>query len=80
MQLIDRLENEVTYLWENLNHKNLTLKANPLVTGFVRSGFPSLRMRWYRKHGHWLRLQPDASMGMATFHFENAQGQAISKA
>lgn len=78
MQLIDRLENEVTYLWENLNLEKLTLKANPLLTGFIKSGFPSQRMRWFRQYGHWLRLKPDTSMGLSSFHFENQQGQAIS--
>lgn len=77
VQLIDRLENNVIYLWENMNHKHLTLHAHPMVTSYIKNGIPSQRMKWWRKYKRWLRLKPDPSFHVTRLEFEDAEGHPI---
>lgn len=77
VQLLNRLENTTTYLWNNLNHKHLKLKAHPLVINYVKHGFPSLRMKWWFKHRRWLRLQSAPDYGLSRLEFFDASGHPI---
>jgi ribonuclease G len=77
VQLIDKIENEVLYLWENMNQKSITLRANPLITAYFKTGFPSKRLSWYFKYKQWLNLHEDADLPLTGYHFENNQHQII---
>lgn len=77
VQLVDRLENTATYLWENLNHKHLKLKAHPLVVNYVKHGFPSLRLKWWFRHRRWLRLESAPNYGLARLEFFDEAGHPI---
>jgi ribonuclease G len=70
VQLIDKIENEVLYLWENMNQKSITLRANPLITAYFKTGIPSKRLSW-------LNLHEDADLPLTGYHFENNQHQII---
>jgi ribonuclease G len=77
VQLLDRLENNVVYLWENMNHKNLRLRAHPMVISYIKHGFPSVRMNWWRKYRRWLRLQPEPSFHVTRLEFQDSDGHPI---
>ncbi|MCC7298242.1 MAG: Rne/Rng family ribonuclease [Bacteroidia bacterium] len=77
VQLIDRLENNVVYLWENMNHKNLTLRAHPMVISYIRQGIPSLRMKWWLKYRRWLKLVPEIGFQVTKLEFQDTDGHPI---
>ncbi len=77
VQLLDKIENEISYLWENMNQQHITLRANPLITGYFSQGFPSLRMKWYFRYKHWLKLQADPELPITGYLLENQQKQII---
>ena len=79
VQLLDRIENEINYLWENMNQKQVTLRANPLITNFFKQGMPSLRMKWWLKHKHWLKLQADPSLSLTAYQLENDLKQVVNQ-
>ncbi len=79
VQLLDRIENEINYLWENMNQKHVTLRANPLITNYFRHGFPSLRMKWWLKHKHWLKLQADPALALTAYQLENDLKQVVNQ-
>ena len=79
VQLIDRIENEINYLWENMNQKQVTLRANPLITNYFKHGFPSLRMKWWLKHKHWLKLQADPALALTAYQLENDLKQVVNQ-
>ena len=79
VQLLDRIENEINYLWENMNQKHVTLRANPLITNFFKQGIPSLRMKWWLKHKHWLKLQADPSLSLTSYQLENDLKQVVNQ-
>lgn len=78
VQLLDKIENEVIYLWENMNQKGVTLRANQLIVKYFKSGFPSQRMKWYFKHKQWLKLQSDPNLALTAYVFINAEKQVIN--
>jgi ribonuclease G len=79
VQLLDKIENEINYLWENMNQKQVTLRANPLITNYFKQGFPSLRMKWWLKHKHWLKLQGDPALALTAYQLENDLKQVVNQ-
>lgn len=77
VQLLDRLENNVIYLWENMNHKNLMLRAHPMVISYIKYGFPSRRLKWWFKYRRWLKLQAEPSFQVTRLEFQDSFGHPI---
>ena len=78
VQLLDKIENEIIYLWEQMNQKNITLKAHPLVTQYFKIGFPSIRLKWWLQYKRWLRLEKDQHSALSHYIFVNGDKQPIS--
>lgn len=77
-QILTKIENEIVYLWEQMNQKEMTLRANPLITIYFKSGIPSKRLKWYFSHKRWLKLESDPNMTLSSYQFINADKQIIS--
>jgi ribonuclease G len=77
VQLLGKIENEILYLWEQMNQKSITLKANPLVTNYFKAGFPSLRIKWWFKYFRWLQLENDNHAALTSYTFVNDDKQPI---
>ena len=78
VQLIGKIENEITYLWENMNQKGITLRANALITHYFKAGLPSIRMKWFLKHKRWLHLETDPNLPITGYELINADKQIIN--
>jgi len=78
VQLLDKIENEINYLWENMNQKGITLRANALITHYFKAGFPSIRMKWWLKHKRWLKLETDPNLPITGYELINADKQVIN--
>jgi len=78
VQLLNKIENEILYLWEQLNQKAITLKANPLVIQYFKSGFPSIRWKWYIKYKKWLHLEADKHSPLTSYMIVNSDKQPVS--
>jgi ribonuclease G len=77
VQLLNRLENTVSYLWDNMNHKHLKLKAHPLVTNYIKQGLFSIRLKWWFKHRRWLKLEAAPNYGLSRLEFFDEAGHPI---
>ena len=78
VQLLEKIENEIVYLWEQMNQKEITLKAHPLITHYFSGGFPSLRMKWWLQHRRWLRLEKDEHSALTSYTVVNGYKQPVS--
>lgn len=78
VQLIGKIENEITYLWENMNQKGITLRANALITHYFKAGLPSIRMKWFLKHKRWIHLETDPNLPITGYELINADKQIIN--
>jgi len=79
VQLFEMLENTLVYLWENLNHQGIVLKAHPFIAAYISKGFPSIRMKWWWKYRHWLRVQAVDTFHIGEYQFEDKNGKEISR-
>ena len=77
VQLLNRLENTTAYLWGNMNHKHLKLKAHPLVVNYIKQGFPSVRLKWWFQHKRWLKLEAAPNYGLSRLEFFDEAGHPI---
>lgn len=78
VMIMDDIEKHLAHLVTVANHKNLTLVTNPYLAAFVKSGFPSLRMMWYKKHKVWVKVKSDIKQGMLDYGFTDQYDEAIS--
>lgn len=79
VQLLEKIENEVVYLWEQMNQKNITLKAHPLIINYFTQGFPSKRLKWWMQFRKWLRVEKDENGTLSGYSVINDDKQLISK-
>jgi ribonuclease G len=75
--IIDEIEKHVDYLLNKAKHNKLSLTTNPYLVAYIKSGFPSLRMRWFSKYKKWINISADSNCGMLEYHFHDAKGEAI---
>jgi ribonuclease G len=76
--LADTIEDKLTYLWRNQNFKKLTVKVNPIMEAYLTKGFiNSIRMKWYRKHKHWVGISSDSNLPITGFEILNSVGEVI---
>ena len=78
VQLLGKIENEVTYLWDNMNQKGITLRANALITHYFKAGMPSIRMKWWLRTKRWLKLETDPNLPLTGYVLINSDKQIIN--
>jgi ribonuclease G len=79
IQLFEKIESTLVYLWQNLNHKKITLKAHPFIAAYITQGWPSIRLRWLFEHKRWLRVQAAPNYHIGEYVIEDHNGREISK-
>jgi len=78
--LLDDIENNLRYLCQEQNEKNLTLQTHPFVAAFLKKDFwkmQSYQWQWRKKYKHWVDIEPISSYHIMEFHFLNEQGEEI---
>ena len=74
---IDELENNVRYLLQEQNERNLKIVLHPYLYAFLAKGFYSLRWKWYFKYKRWIKMLPDNSYHMLEYHFFNKNNDEL---
>lgn len=69
--IIDEIENNLRYLIEDQNEKQLTITVHPFIYAHLTHGFPSILWKWRWKFKSWLKLKPDRSHHFLEYHFYN---------
>lgn len=73
--VVDQIETDLATLAPK--HKGLHLLAHPYIEGYLRQGFFSLRYKWWRKYGRWLRLDSADSQAITEFQFFDKNGEEV---
>lgn len=74
---IDDLENNLKYLIQEQNEKNLSIALHPFLYAYLTKGLFSRRFQWYRKYKRWIKLKPMASYHFLEYHFFNKNNDEI---
>ncbi|MCF8367565.1 MAG: Rne/Rng family ribonuclease [Bacteroidales bacterium] len=68
---IDDLENNLRYLIQDQNEKNLTITLHPFLYAHLTKGLKSIQVQWFLKYKRWIKLKPDSTYNLLEYHFLN---------
>jgi len=75
--LIDEIENNLSYLFNEQNEKKLELIVHPYVYAFIRSEFRHIQRKWYKEFKKWVTVQKDPSFHVVEYHIFNQNQEEI---
>ncbi|NOR86267.1 MAG: Rne/Rng family ribonuclease [Bacteroidales bacterium] len=75
--LIDEIENNMSYLFNEQNEKKLQLIVHPFVYAFIRSEFRHIQRKWYKDFGKWISVEKDSSYHIMEYHIFNSNEEEI---
>lgn len=67
--LIDDIERDLDFLMQNNVKTKLTLKVHPFIYAFLKQGFISRQMKWYRKYYKWIAIQEVGNYHLNEYRF-----------
>ena len=73
----DEIERDLRFIVQSGSKSKLTLKAHPYVEAYLKQGFPSRRMNWYRNYFKWVRIQPENNYQIGQYKFYNENEDEI---
>jgi ribonuclease G len=74
---IDELENNLRYLIQDQNEKNLTLILHPFLFSFLTKGINSRQFKWYLKYKTWIKIKSNNTYHFLEYHFFNKNNDEI---
>ena len=75
--LMDDIENNLMYILQEQNEKNVTLCVHPYIEAFIKKGIISLQWKWYFKFGQRIKIRAVPSYNLTEFHFLSAKDEEI---
>jgi ribonuclease G len=75
--IVDEIENNLQYLLQEQNEKNLTITVHPFVHAQLTIGFPSMRMKWMWRYKQRINIKPSASHHFLEYHFFNSKNDEL---
>ena len=78
--LIDKIYGklEKILLSKKYNNVKIFLHVHPFVAAYLKSEYPSVRMRWYLQHKRWISIVPRDAYTYLHFRFFNKEGKIIN--
>ena len=75
--IVDEIENNLRYLIQEQNEKNLTITVHPFVYAHLSHGWPSIKMRWMMQYKSWIKVKPNSSHHFLEYHFFNKNNDEL---
>ncbi len=75
--VVDEIENNLRYLFEDLQKKKVILCVHPFINAYLKSGLPSLQMRWWKKFRKWVSIRPMTAYHFLEYHFFDGSDEEI---
>ncbi len=76
--LDEEIENEIEQLTKK-GIKGMTVEVHPIMAGYLRNGFPSLRMTWSWKYGKKIKVKANESLHLTQYNILDNQGNVVQK-
>lgn len=67
--VIDNIQRDIEYIIDSRPKSKLKLKVNQFVYSYLKSGFPSIQMKWYGKYKKWISLSNDTNFHLFEYKF-----------
>lgn len=65
----DDIERKADLIIRSSPKTKFNIHAHPYVVAYIKSGLPSLRMRWWQRWKRWMVLIPEVSYGVNEYRF-----------
>ena len=75
--ITDDIERKAKLIIDSSPKTKFVLHAHPFIVTYLKSGFPSIRMRWFQKWGRWIKVQPDMTYGVNEYKFFDENSDEI---
>lgn len=73
--LVDEIEQYFENIRETYLVKKFVIQVNPYVAAYIRSGFPSILMKWRWKYGFGIKLREMQDLGFLQYKFTDKNGE-----
>ena len=75
--ITDDIERKTKLILDSSPKNKFYLNVHPFIHAFLTKGFPSVRMKWFKKLGKWISLYPDVTLGINEYKFFDANNDEI---
>ncbi|HEY1009485.1 MAG: Rne/Rng family ribonuclease [Daejeonella sp.] len=75
--LMDDIENNLNYILNEQNEKNVTLCVHPYIEAYIKKGLFSRQWKWFFKYSKWITVKSSPSYYLTEFHFLNSKEEEI---
>lgn len=75
---LDEIENNLKYLLQDQNEKNITLALHPFIYAFITKGLFSIRMRWMLKYKKRFKVQEMRNFHVMEYKFFNQNNDLLT--
>ena len=69
--VIDEIENNIKYLFEEKKYKSLSLMVHPFVEAYLKKGMNSIQRKWFMKHKKWVAVKGTSKFQLLQYQFED---------
>ncbi|MFH1296359.1 MAG: Rne/Rng family ribonuclease [Bacteroidota bacterium] len=75
--LTDEIENNISYLINEQNERDLTLTVHPFVYAYIKKGLFTLQWNWQKKYRQRIKVISQNANHFLEYHFYNKNGDEI---
>ena len=79
MMIVDEIENNLNYLIQDQNEKNISLGVHPFIAAYLTKGIKSLQVKWLLKYNRWVKIKPMKQFHIMQFQFYNNNDEEIQR-
>ncbi len=74
---IDEIENHLRYIL-NKYKNSVTIKVHPYIAGYLKNGFMSRRMQWFKKFKRYVQIKHVMTYSLLEYRFFNKKGKRLN--
>lgn len=75
--VMDNIERDIKYVLQSRPKDKLAIHTHPFIYAYIKKGFPSLQMKWYRKYGKWIKVFEDQDYHLQQYKFYDKHNDEI---
>ncbi|MCB0553633.1 MAG: Rne/Rng family ribonuclease [Phaeodactylibacter sp.] len=67
--IADEIERDLTFILQSRPKSKVKLLVHPFIEAYLKRGWPSIQMKWFRKYYKWIRIQPNSDFHLTKYRF-----------
>ncbi len=79
MMVVDEIENNLNYLIQDQNQKQLSLGVHPYIEAFLKKGFRKFQIKWFFKYKQWVKIREMRDFHFLEYQFYNKNNDIIKQ-